>query len=191
MSDLERPGGKARTGVIVGAVVVAVLIGALVVFLLVNRDDNSVEDYVTTRCTEFSEWSQSLSRVQQEFTPQKGDSPEEVKADLDAALGRAISETAELESELRDLQAPDVENGEQAHKALVTTIAKTKIVFEEARLELAPVAASDEVALTKAFTIIGADITAGATKAFTAFSEVESPELEEIERDVPQCEALN
>ena len=183
-------GGKSRTPMIVGAIVLALLlIGALVFFVFLKGDNN--EEYVQTVCTEFSEWSESLSSVQQEFTPEEGAAPEDIKADVDGALETAVTETAELESELKDLEPPDIENGEEAHDAIVGAITQTKTVFEDARSALAAVPADDPVALTEAFTTIGSDITTGATEAFAALEEVDTPELEEIQKDIPECEALS
>jgi hypothetical protein len=184
-------GGKSRTPMIVGAIVLAVLLIGALVFFVFMKGDGGNEEYVTTVCTEFSEWSESLSSVQQEFTPEADAAPADIKADVDAALETAVTETAELESELQDLEPPDIENGEEAHEAIVGAISETKTVFEDARSALAAVPADDPVALTEAFTTIGSDITTGATEAFAALDEVDTPELEEIQKDIPECEALS
>ncbi len=192
----QQPGGKgwggppkkSNTTLIVVVIVVVLLLigGGLAAFFLLKEDETNA--YMADVCSGISSWDAELTQVQAEFTFPEGTPPDQVKQQVDAALASAIDDTNSFVQTLRGIDPPDVENGEEAHNALIAAVERVAQIFQEARDFLAPVPSEDTAALTEAFNQAAAQIQTGVSEAFTAVDAIEAPELEKAQDEVEECE---
>jgi hypothetical protein len=179
----------------IAAIVVGVL--AIVVAAVAMRlsDDNgppTAEEWANSICTSLSDWRDSINSLAdvggEQLTPDL----------LREKLGDAEDATSELVTELRDLDAPDLEAGDQAREQLDSSAEQLESSFESLKgsAEEAADAPAGEFLqkladLASEFAALQTAIsTTVTTLADTDLGEEAKAELQQGFADAPACQSL-
>jgi hypothetical protein len=156
----------------------------------------SAEEYATSVCSSVELWKEKLEGGSQVLAERlnTADTLAEVKAELLRFFDGAIRETDVMLAELGALEAPDVDNGEDSHAAVVDALGRFRPILVDARRKAGQLPLDDELAFTTGAQSIGAAYQAQADQLATLVSGAvdgeAAPELAEAVADDATCQSL-
>jgi len=156
----------------------------------------SAEEYASSVCSSVELWKGKLADGSQvlEERLRTVDTLAEVKAELIRFFDGAIRETDVMLAELDELEAPDVDSGEDSHAAVVAALQRFRPILVETRGKARQLPLDDELAFTTGAQSIGAAYQAEAQQlgslVTNAVGANDAPELQDAVAGDATCQRL-
>ncbi len=151
----------------------------------------SAEAYATGACGAIADWVDEIQGLNEEL--QANLDPSSVEALKDAMvtfLGDVIASTDAVIADVEDLGVPDVEDGDAAAQHLLTGLRDSRGVFENARDRVEAMSTDDPSAFGQELQTLGTDIRTSMSTIGEDLGQFESPELDQVSEDIPECEEV-
>src|SRR5918994_294726 len=151
----------------------------------------SAEAYATGVCGAIADWVDEIQGLnedlQSNLDPSSIDSLKEAMVKF---LDDVIASTDAVIKDVEDVGVPDVEDGDAAAQHLLTGLRDSRGVFENARDRVAALSTDDPSAFGEELQTVGTDIQTSMSTIGEDLGRFESPVLDEVSKDIPECEAV-
>ncbi|MCD6021355.1 MAG: hypothetical protein K0R20_1065 [Actinomycetia bacterium] len=156
-----------------------------------DAESVSAETYATSVCGAIADWVDEIRGLNEDL--QANLDPSSIDALKDAMvtfLDDVIASTDTVIADVEDAGVPDVEDGDAAAQHLLTGLRDSRGVFEDARDRVEAMSTDDPVAFGEDLQTVGTDIQTSMSTIGEDLGQFESPELDEVSKDIPECEAV-
>lgn len=151
----------------------------------------SAETYATGVCGAIADWVDEIQGLNEDL--QANLDPSSIDALKDAMvtfLDDVIASTDTVIAAVEDAGVPDVEDGDAAAQHLLTGLRDSRGVFENARDRVEAMSTADPAAFGEELQTVGTDIQTSMSTIGEDLGQFESQELDEVSKDIPECEAV-
>jgi hypothetical protein len=115
---------------------------------------------------------------------------DEAKQDFVTYIDEQVQRTDDLITSVDSLGAPDVQQGAEAHQAVLDLLSQVKSVFEQAKTDAEQLPTSDVNAFLDGIDQLTAHIDSGMSGIGDPFEGLSVPELEQAGNTNPDCQTL-
>jgi hypothetical protein len=105
-------------------------------------------------------------------------------------LDDVIASTDTVIADVEGVGTPDVDDGDIAAQHLLAGLRDSRGVFEDARDRVAAMSTDDPAAFGEELQTVGTDIQTSMSAIGQDLGRFESPELDEVSKDIPECDAV-
>lgn len=151
----------------------------------------SAEAYATGVCGAIADWVDEIQGLNEDL--QANLDPSSIDALKDAMvtfLDDVIASTDTVIADVEDVGIPDVDDGDAAAQHLLTGLRDSRGVFENARDRVEAIPTDDPAAFGEELQTVGTDIQTSMSTIGEDLGRFESPVLDEVSKDIPECEAV-
>lgn len=151
----------------------------------------SAEAYATGVCGAIADWVDAIQGLNEDL--QANLDPPSIDALKDTMvvfLDDVIASTDTVIADVEDVGIPDVDDGDAAAQHLLTGLRDSRGVFENARDRVEAMSTDDPAAFGEELQTVGTDIQASMSTIGEDLGRFESPVLDEVSNDIPECEAV-
>ncbi len=151
----------------------------------------SAETYATGVCGAIADWVDEIQALNEDL--QANLDPSSIDSLKDAMvtfLDDVIASTDAVIADVDDVGVPDVEDGDAAAQHLLTGLRDSRGVFENARDRVEALSTDDPQAFGEELQTVGTDIQTSMSTIGEDLGQFESPELDEVSKDIPECEEV-
>lgn len=151
----------------------------------------SAETYATGVCGAIADWVDEIQGLNEDL--QASLDPSSIDALKDAMvtfLDDVIASTDTVIADVEDVGIPDVDDGDVAAQHLLTGLRDSRGVFENARDRVEAMPTDDPTAFGEELQTVGTDIQTSMSTIGEDLGRFESAELDEVSKDIPECEAV-
>jgi hypothetical protein len=151
----------------------------------------SAETYATGVCGAIAGWVDEIQALNEDL--QANLDPSSIDSLKDAMvtfLDDVIASTDAVIADVDDVGVPDVEDGDAAAQHLLTGLRDSRGVFENARDRVEALSTDDPQAFGEELQTVGTDIQTSMSTIGEDLGQFESPELDEVSKDIPECEEV-
>jgi hypothetical protein len=153
---------------------------------------STAEAWLTTVCGATGDWIDEIVSLQEELVQRLGSRRvEDVKTSMVRYFDDVLAATDRAIARVEAAGVPDVEGGEEAADGYAGGLRSVRQVLQEARDETADLETSDPRTFTRQLRAIEEDVQASLADVGASMAEMESPELDRVAEDVPECEELS
>ena len=154
----------------------------------------SASSYVDVVCTSLSSWAKSIQKAQTGITAQASATPAQGKKLLKDFFSAVITTTSTFADSLANAGIPDVEQGKEASEALTKLGTNATARLETVRKQIDDLPTNDAGAFVKGSTKVQTDVAKAfadvTTELSTAFTSLESKDLDKAFSESKACKAL-
>jgi hypothetical protein len=151
----------------------------------------SAEAYATGVCGAIADWVdeiQSLNEgLQANLDPSSIDA---LKDTMVTFLDDVVASTDTVIADVEGVGIPDVADGGIAAQHLLAGLRDSRGVFESARDRVEAMSTENPAAFGEELQTVGTDIQTSMSTIGGDLGRFESPELDEVSRDIPECDAV-
>jgi hypothetical protein len=151
----------------------------------------SAEAYATGVCSAIADWVDEIQGLNEDL--QANLDPSSIDALKDAMvtfLDDVIASTDTVIADVEDVGIPDVDDGDAAAQHLLTGLRESRGVFEDARDRVEAMPTDDPAAFGEELQTVGTDIQTSMSTIGEDLGRFESPVLDDVSKDIPECEAV-
>jgi hypothetical protein len=151
----------------------------------------SAEAYATGVCGAIVDWVDEIQGLNADL--QANLDPSSIDALKDAMvtfLDDVIVSTDTVIAEVEDAGVPDVDDGDAAAQNLLAGLRDSRGVFEGARDRVEAMSTDDPAAFGEELQTVGTDIQTSMSTIGEDLGAFESPELDEVSKDIPECQEV-
>lgn len=151
----------------------------------------SAEAYATGVCGAIADWVDEIQGLNEDL--QANLDPSSIDALKDAMvtfLDDVIASTDTVIADVEDVGIPDVDDGAAAAQHLLTGLRDSRGVFEDARDRVEAMPTDDPAAFGEELQTVGTDIQTSMSTIGEDLGRFESPVLDDVSKDIPECEAV-
>lgn len=151
----------------------------------------SAEAYATGGCGAIAGWVDEIQGLNEDL--QANLDPSSIDALKDTMvmfLDDVIASTDTVIADVEDVGIPDVDDGDAAAQHLLTGLRDSRGVFENARDRVEAMPTDDPEAFGEELQSVGTDIQTSMSTIGEDLGRFESPVLDEVSKDIPECEAV-
>lgn len=156
-----------------------------------NAETVSAEAYATGVCGAIADWVEEIQGLNEDL--QANLDPSSIDALKDAMvtfLDDVIASTDTVIADVEDVGIPDVDDGDAAAQHLLTGLRGSRGVFENARDRVEAMPTDDPAAFAEELQTVGTDIQTSMSTIGDDLGRFESPVLDDVSKDIPECEAV-
>lgn len=156
-----------------------------------NEETVSAEAYATGVCGAIADWVEEIQGLNEDL--QANLDPSSIDALKDAMvtfLDDVIASTDTVIADVEDVGIPDVDDGDAAAQHLLTGLRDSRGVFENARDRVEAMPTEDPTAFGEELQTVGTDIQNSMSTIGDDLGRFESPVLDDVSKDIPECEAV-
>ncbi|MGH2640399.1 MAG: hypothetical protein ACRDGO_01735 [Actinomycetota bacterium] len=156
-----------------------------------NGGTVSAEAYATGVCGAIVDWVEEIQGLNADL--QANLDPSSIDALKDAMvtfLDDVIASTDTVIADVEDAGVPDVDDGEAAAQNLLAGLRESRDVFESARDRVEAMSTDDPAAFGEELQTVGTDIQTSMSTIGEDLGGFESPELDEVSKDIPECQEV-
>ncbi|HET6790035.1 MAG TPA: hypothetical protein VFI35_00435 [Actinomycetota bacterium] len=151
----------------------------------------TAEAYATGVCGAIADWVDEIQGLNENL--QANLDPTSIDALKDAMvtfLDDVIASTDTVIADVEDVGIPDVDDGAAAAQHLLTGLRDSRGVFEDARDRVEAMPTDDPAAFGEELQTVGTDIQTSMSTIGEDLGRFESPVLDDVSEDIPECEAV-
>jgi len=151
----------------------------------------TAEADATGVCGAIADWVDEIQGLNEDL--QANLDPASIDALKDAMvtfLDDVIASTDTVIANVEDAGVPDVEDGEAAAQHLLTGLRDSRGVFQDARDRVEAMPTDDPAAFGEELQTVGTDIQTSMSTIGEDLGRFESPVLDDVSKDIPECEAV-
>jgi hypothetical protein len=148
--------------------------------------------YTSGVCQAMSAWVNDLQASSTTIGTQVAgaSSLDEAKQDFVAYIDQQVQRTDDLITSIDELGPPDVDQGAEAHQAVLDVLGQVKSVFEQAQTDAEQLPTTDVNAFLDGVTQLTDHISSGMSGIGDPFEGLSASELEEAGNTNPDCQSL-
>jgi hypothetical protein len=151
----------------------------------------SAETYATGVCGAIADWVDEIQGLNEDLQANLDPSSiQALKAAMVTFLDDVIASTDTVIADVEDAGVPDVEDGDAAAQHLLTGLRDSRGVFQDARDRVEAISTDDPTAFGEELQTVGTDIQTSMSTIGEDLGQFESQELDEVSKDIPECEAV-
>ena len=151
----------------------------------------SAEAYATGVCGAIADWVDEIQGLNEDLQSNLDPSSiDALKETMVMFLGDVIASTDTVIADVEDLGIPDVDDGDAAAQHLLTGLRDSRGVFENARDRVEAMPTDDPEAFGEELQSVGTDIQTSMSTIGEDLGRFESPVLDEVSNDIPECDAV-
>jgi hypothetical protein len=142
-------------------------------------------------CGAAADWVDEIMGLNEEL--QANLDPSSVQALKDQMVGYFDDILTSTDGMIGDIEAagiPDVEGGQEAADRVLAGMRDARAILQQARDDAAALDTSDPQAFGEEVQAIGQEVGSSLGEVGDAMQRFESPELDEVSQDVPECQEL-
>lgn len=156
-----------------------------------NAGTVTAEAYATGVCGAIADWVDEIQGLNEDL--QANLDPSSIDALKDTMvmfLDDVIASTDTVIAEVENVGVPDVDDGDAAAQHLLTGLRDSRGVFQNARDRVEAMPTDDPAAFGEELQTVGTDIQASMSTIGEDLGRFESPVLDDVSKDIPECEAV-
>jgi len=148
--------------------------------------------YTSGVCQAMTAWVNDLQAGSTAIATQVAgaSSLDEAKQDFVSYADEQVQRTQDLITSIDELGAPDVDQGAEAHQAIMDLLGQVKSVFEGAKTDAEQLPTTDLNSFLDGVTKLTDNITSGMSDIGDPFAGLSAPELEQAGNENPDCQTL-
>ena len=151
----------------------------------------SAEAYATGVCGAIADWVDEIQGLNEDLQANLDPSSiDALKDTMVTFLDDVIASTDTVIANVEDAGVPDVEDGEAAAQHLLTGLRDSRGVFQDARDRVEAMPTDDPAAFGEELQTVGTDIQTSMSTIGEDLGRFESPVLDDVSKDIPECEAV-
>jgi hypothetical protein len=151
----------------------------------------SAETYATGVCGAIADWVDEIQGLNEDLQANLDPSSiDALKDTMVTFLDDVIASTDTVITNVEDAGVPDVEDGEAAAQHLLTGLRDSRGVFQDARDRVEAMPTDDPAAFGEELQTVGTDIQTSMSTIGEDLGRFESPVLDDVSKDIPECEAV-
>ena len=157
----------------------------------VETDTVSATEYATGVCGAIAGWVDDIQGLNQDLAANLDPSSiDALKETMVGFLDDVTGATDDVIDEVEAAGIPDVDDGEAAAEAVLSALRDSRAVFEDARDRVQGLSTADPDAFAQELQTLGTDIQSSMSGIGTQLDQFGSPELDEVSRDIPECQEV-
>lgn len=156
-----------------------------------NAGTVTAEAYATGVCGAIADWVDEIQGLNEDL--QANLDPSSIDALKDTMvmfLDDVIASTDTVIAEVENVGVPDVDDGDAAAQHLLTGLRDSRGVFQNARDRVEAMPTDDPAAFGEELQTVGTDIQASMSTIGEDLGRFQSPVLDDVSKDIPECEAV-
>ena len=156
-----------------------------------NAGTVTAEAYATGVCGAIADWVDEIQGLNEDL--QANLDPSSIDALKDTMvmfLDDVIASTDTVIAEVENVGVPDVDDGDAAAQHLLTGLRDSRGVFQNARDRVEAMPTDDPAAFGEELQTVGTDIQTSMSSIGEDLGGFESPELDEVSKDIPECQEV-
>jgi hypothetical protein len=190
MGETERRAMRVKSIVLVGVVAALVLAGCGG-----GSKKTSPEKYVSKVCVSVGVWQKAISSDSQKLQSLLAEAstspdPAKLKTQMVNFVGDLVSETKQMQSELKAVGEPNVKNGAEIEKRLNAGIAKLVTALSNAKKQAEALPTNDAAGFGTGAQAVGSAIVTAGSSLGSTLSGLSSSELSSAANKDPDCQKI-
>ncbi len=156
-----------------------------------NPGTVTAEAYATGVCGAIADWVDEIQGLNEDL--QANLDPSSIDALKDTMvmfLDDVIASTDTVIAEVENVGVPDVDDGDAAAQHLLTGLRDSRGVFQNARDRVEAMPTDDPAAFGEELQTVGTDIQTSMSSIGEDLGRFQSPVLDDVSKDIPECEAV-
>ena len=151
----------------------------------------SAEAYATGVCGAIAGWVDEIQALNEDLQSNLDPSSiDSLKDTMVMFLDDVIASTDTVIADVEDVGIPDVDDGDAAAQHLLMGLRDSRGVFENARDRVEAMPTDDPEAFGEELQSVGTDIQTSMSTIGEDLGRFESPVLDEVSNDIPECDAV-
>jgi hypothetical protein len=156
-----------------------------------NAGTVTAEAYASGVCGAIADWVGEIQGLNEDLQANLDPSSiDALKDTMVTFLDDVIASTDTVIAEVENVGVPDVDDGDAAAQHLLTGLRDSRGVFQNARDRVEAMPTDDPAAFGEELQTVGTDIQTSMSTIGEDLGRFQSPVLDDVSKDIPECEAV-